>query len=118
MRPVACLVGRAAGRTFDHTCSQTCTADFVPVPSNDALAKRGVEDMSLFLRLALWVFLPSGLVAMLNFWAIRADPENWGSPTSFGSGAVQLLAYVGMVIGVAFFLAAMVERRRKRSRSG
>jgi hypothetical protein len=55
---------------------------------------------------------------MLNFWAIRADPENWGSPTSFGSGAVQLLAYVGMVIGVAFFLAAMVERRRKRSRSG
>lgn len=74
--------------------------------------------MSVYLKIALWVFLASALVALANLMAIRAFPESWGGPTSVGVGAVQLLAYTGAVVSVGFFIAAIVEWRKKRSGDG
>lgn len=66
--------------------------------------------MSLYTKLALWLFVPSAVVAAGNWWAMRAFPDEWGGP-NIGGGLIQLLAYAGMIVGAVFFVMAIVRRR-------
>jgi hypothetical protein len=72
--------------------------------------------MSPYLKVALWVFLSSALVALANAWVGIAYTEYWGG-TNFLAGGIQLVAYAGMAVGAGFFVAAIVRKRRESSRS-
>ncbi|GIF98975.1 hypothetical protein Cci01nite_40690 [Catellatospora citrea] len=69
--------------------------------------------MSLHTKLALSFFVPSAVVATVNAWAFRAFPEQWGGP-NIGGGFIQLLAYAGMLVGVIFFVLAVMKKRRDK----
>lgn len=68
----------------------------------------------MLLRSALWIFVPSVLIALIYAGLGRAYPDLLGG-TNIGGGAILLLAYIGMATGVGFFIAAMVEKGRRGS---
>lgn len=69
--------------------------------------------MNLYMKLALWIFFSSALVAVINSLAAQTF-QDWGGDPSFGWSGIQSLAYIGMIVGVSFFIAALVQRRRHR----
>jgi hypothetical protein len=71
--------------------------------------------MSPYLRVALWVFPSSALVALANAWVGVADTGYWGG-TNFLAGGIQLVAYAGMAVGAGLFVAAIVGKRKSSRR--
>lgn len=71
--------------------------------------------MSMFLRVALWIFVPSVLI-VLTYVGLDLAYPNLLSGTNIGGGALVLLAYIGILTSGGFFIAAIVEKRQKGSK--
>jgi len=67
-------------------------------------------------KVGLSLLVVCGLVALVNGWAFRTYPEDWGGP-NIGGGFIQLLAYAGLIVGAALLVTAIAGRRRNRGPS-
>ncbi len=62
------------------------------------------------LRLGTVIFVACAAGALINAWAFRAFPREWGGP-NIGGGALQLLFYIGVVCSL-FLIASALRRSR------
>ena len=65
------------------------------------------------LRLGVVIFALSAAGALINAWAFRAFPREWGGP-NIGGGALQLLFYIGVIFSL-FLIGSAARRSRQRN---
>ncbi len=66
------------------------------------------------LSLGFVLFVISAAGALINAWAFRAFPREWGGP-NIGGGALQLLFYIGIVASL-FLIGSALRRNRRGSK--